>query len=165
MLAWLQEIQPQSILEVGAGTGWVYDRLVTVGLAKRLVMCDFVESLRRNCFHRIGVLPDLWDGRVLPYADASYEMVLSYNVLLHVPPADIENFFAEQLRVAARWIFAATLFSHTGALATHCFVHDYEALFNQFGLVVEKEWKAPAAHRRRCEKSMHVQWLLRKEIE
>lgn len=162
MLEWLQEVQPQSILEIGAGTGWVYDRLAAVELEGRLVMCDFVESLRRQCFHRIGILPDLWDGHVLPYADESYEMVLTYNVLLHVPPADIENFFMEQVRVAARWIFAATLFSHTGVLAAHCFIHDYEALFDQFGLVVVKERTAPADHRRRSAKSEHVQWLLTK---
>jgi len=162
MLEWLQELQPQSILEVGAGNGWVYDQLATIDLADRLTMCDFVHSLRQECYQRIGILPESWDSRTLPYAAASFDMVLTSHVLLHVPPGDIENFFAEQVRVASQWVYAATLFSHEGKLASHCFIHDYVGLFEQFDLVVEKERRFPSPRRARSKTTVHVQWLLRK---
>lgn len=142
LIAWIEEIQPANILEIGAGWGAVYQALGAAGLADDFTMCDFTDSMREGCEKRTGILPDAWDGKTLLYPDDSFDLILTFHVLLHVLPADIEHFFSEEVRVARNWLFIASLNrqgrqKHDG----HCFIHDYQALANQHSLIPLKEHK------------------------
>lgn len=121
----LRMLAPASVLEVGSGWGRVYVALKSLGLAENVTLCDFTEHQRRCCLEATGVKPDAWDGVTLPYGDDSFDLVLSFDVMLHVPPADLARFVAEHVRVTRRWLYVASLRQGVSA-AAHCFVHEYD---------------------------------------
>jgi len=47
----------------------------------------------------------------LPFADASFDLVFTCGVLIHVPPAELEASLRELHRVSARWLLAAEYFA------------------------------------------------------
>jgi SAM-dependent methyltransferase len=78
----------RTVLEIGGGTGWQARDLENAGFNVRSVD---VEA-------RPGVFPvEIYDGRQLPCADRSCDVVFSSNVLEHVP--HIDAFQAELHRV------------------------------------------------------------------
>lgn len=133
---WLNEIGPASILDVGSGWGRVFLALNQYGLVdpSMYFMVDFAESMRKNCYARTRIRPDSWDGKKLPYPDNTFDMVLSIEVMLHVPPADIDLFLKEHIRVATRWVYIITAGIIWKKPAPHCFHHDYLKLFATQGL-------------------------------
>jgi SAM-dependent methyltransferase len=78
----------RSVLEIGGGTGWQARDLQSAGYKVHSVD---VEA-------KPGVFPvEIYDGRLLPCADRSCDVVFSSNVLEHVP--HIDAFQAELHRV------------------------------------------------------------------
>ena len=149
------------ILEVGSGYGRIYKTLVAVVSdylePKNLsffTMCDFVESMRYKCLRNTDVLPDYWDGNELPYNDNEFDLVISFSVLLHVPPENIEQILKEHARVCNKYLFIATYFGGLDRLAEHCFGHDYKSLFKKLNLKIEDEKFFQAG--------LRVNWLLGK---
>lgn len=139
---WMREIRPKSILEVGSGWGAVYQVLASIGLGHLTTLCDISPTMCQNCEQRTGVLPVLWDGITLPFEDDRFEMVVSFNVMLHVLPGRIERFISEHLRVARRYLFVATYTPSATPekLAAHVFVHDYAQLFPGTEVYKSKYW-------------------------
>ena len=126
-----------SILEVGPGYGRLYNTISPLATDYRMV--DFVNSMRQRCLKRTGVLPDYWDGKILPYDDQSFHTTILFSVLLHVPPKDIHEFLWEVTRVTESYIFIAT-FSGKGSIrSNHCFNYDYKSIFYGMGLEVVSE--------------------------
>jgi len=121
----LRLLAPASTLEVGSGWGRLYVALRSLGLAQGVTLCDFTEHQRKRCLAFTGVEPDAWDGVTLPYEDDSFDLVLSFDVMLHVPPADLAQFVAEHVRVTRRWLYVATVRKGSD-VAAHCFVHEYD---------------------------------------
>lgn len=148
---WLQSIRPENILEVGSGWGRIYQRWQALDLSGTFTMCDFAKSMMDGCERETGVRPEEWDGETLPYPDGSFDFVLSFSVMLHVPPEDAKAMLTEHARVTNRWLFVATLDSYDDQLSPHCFVHDYGALFRESGLAVAEERKF----------GNRIHWLLR----
>lgn len=152
-------------LEVGSGYGRIYNalkrqlRLTRTEQGKHNIsdkmpytMCDFVESMRYNCLRNTGRLPDYWNGITLPYPDKQFDFVISFSVLLHVPPADIETVFAEHVRVCKKYFFIATYNGGLDKLAPHCFEHDYKSLFEKHDLkITDEEF---------FQNGLRVNWLL-----
>jgi len=128
------------ILEVGSGYGRIYQELNKMLFITKPIeysMCDFVESMRYHCLRNTGKLPDLWDGKDLPYNDGEFELVISFSVLLHVTPDMIEQVLSEHKRVSRRFIFVATYAGGLDVpLAPHCFEHNYSAMFYKLGLEI-----------------------------
>lgn len=127
-------IGPCRVLEVGSGYGRIFKRLKF----SDYVMCDFVDSMRDKCFELTGVKPDKWDGKVLPYSDLSFDLVIAFDVLLHVPPGDVYGFISELKRVGCN-IYIATYVSGQPNKVNHVFEHDYNGLFNRLGLSIVAE--------------------------
>jgi hypothetical protein len=113
--------------------------------------------MRQKCQQRTGVLPDKWDGSHLPYPDRAFDLVLSVDVLLHIPPADIGHVLAEHVRVSRQWLYIITVgLVYTPIKATYCFWHDYLKLFGENKLRV---WDARFfPHKQR----MRAHWILQK---
>ena len=153
LASWLK-VHPGNILEVGSGWGRVYAYLKANGLAADYKMVDFVDSMREGCQQKTGILPDKWDGRLLPYPDKSFDLVLSVEVLLHVPPADIARILAEHARVSRQWLYIVTVGTCYKPLGVHCFWHDYLRLFSDTHLYVID------AHFFR--RGLRVHWILEK---
>lgn len=83
-------------VDVGAGEGWYAKHLVDDGVVGR---CDAVEVSRRE---RTVVEPVLYDGKRLPMADRSADLVYAIDVVHHAP--DPRALLDEIARVAAKWI-------------------------------------------------------------
>jgi ubiquinone/menaquinone biosynthesis C-methylase UbiE len=125
-----------SILEVGSGYGRVYSYLDTW---IPYTMVDFVDSFRETCYAKTRIMPDKWDAKTLPYSDNSFDLVLSFSVLLHVPFEDIRNHLRELMRVSKKYVFIATCDTggDYGLDEGHCFRHDYRSLFAELGFTVQ----------------------------
>ena len=81
---------PRDVLDLGAGEGFVGQAVQQVTGA-RVVLCDVADFNRTALPHR------LYDGRSLPYADASFDLVLLAYVLHHA--GDPERVLSETYRV------------------------------------------------------------------
>lgn len=154
LAAWIGYHEPANILDVGSGWGRVYNYLKTHGLTVDYAMVDFVESMRQGCKRQTDILPDKWNGKVLPYAHRAFDLVLSVDVLLHVPSVDIKHVFAEHVRVSNRWLYIITNGTVYKPLAKHCFWHDYLRLFsaNKLYIADAKFWQ----------RGMRTHWILEK---
>jgi SAM-dependent methyltransferase len=91
-------------LEIGAGTGYFTLNLMRAGLIGEGTCTDIspgmLATLRSNA-RRLGldVRTELVDAERLPFADASFDLVLGHAVLHHIP--GLERAFAEFERVLA----------------------------------------------------------------
>lgn len=135
----LERLQPANILEVGSGWGRMYQHLAkhSSSIASNFRMCDFVESMLDGCEQKTGIRPDLWDGQTLPYADDSFDVVLSIAVLQHVPPANLDGIFAEHVRVSRQWLYVTALIRGAGKRVVTTWGHRYGSLFTGLVDVVE----------------------------
>ena len=154
LATWIAVHSVKSILDIGSGWGRIYFYLKEQRLADNYTMVDFVDSMREGCRRRTGILPDKWDGETLPYANDSFDLVLSVEVLLHVPPTDIGQMLAEHVRVSRRWLYIMTLGTCYAPLSEHCFWHDYLKLFSEAKLCV--------VDARFWQQGLHVHWILEK---
>jgi ubiquinone/menaquinone biosynthesis C-methylase UbiE len=91
----------------------------------------------------------------LPYPDKSFDLVILFSVLLHVPDEQIKKFFSEICRVTDNYIFIATYTGNLSVTADHVFKHDYNILFKSEGLktVFEKKIKD----------GLRTNWLVKKQ--
>ncbi len=94
--------QLERSLEVGAGTGYFSLHLLMAGVVDEATCTDIspgmIDTLRTNA-ERLGIAVDarVADAEALPFADASFDLVLGHAVLHHLP--DLDRAFAEFLRV------------------------------------------------------------------
>lgn len=106
---WLAEqivrYRPTSILEVGCGYGKQL-RALRRWLDVPMVGIDFsasqLERARDYLCDERGIELVLGSGRDLPFADRSFDLVLTSAVILHNPPPQAERMRREVVRVSAR---------------------------------------------------------------
>ena len=94
---------PGSILDVGGVLGDIGGHLASssdfFGAERNVVSTDL-----RHCDHPGH---EIADGGLQPFQDQSFDLVVSMDVLEHLPPADRESYLAELRRVARLWIIVA----------------------------------------------------------
>ena len=147
-----------SVLEMGSGYGRIYSYLNAQGLLEDsdYSMCDISESMIKECYKRTGIHPLLWDGKTLPYENNKFDWLISFSVLLHVPPSDLKDHFAECLRVCKKYLYIATYNGPAKRLAKHNFAHDYQELFSALDVKILNE--------KTFRNGLRVNWLLKKNI-
>lgn len=145
------------ILEVGSGYGKIYQFLTDYCKIdpSRIDFCDFVHSMRYKCKELTGRFPDYWDGQRFPYKNNDFSLVISFDVFLHVPLDNIDDFFKEHIRVCNGYIFIATYTGTANNLAPHCFRHDYIKLFRENNMNI--------IHEALFRNGIRTNWLLRKK--
>jgi SAM-dependent methyltransferase len=98
--------RPTSILEVGCGYGKLL-RALRSRLDCSLVGVDFSISQLAQARSFLQGLPEiellLAGGAQLPFADGSFDLVVTSAVILHNPPAEAERIRRELLRVGRRF--------------------------------------------------------------
>ena len=142
-----------TILEVGTGDGRIYQYWKERNhwpRWERYHGCDISAEWAKLCEERTGLHVDVYDGITLPYDDDSFDWVISFSVLLHVPPADVAQHVAELVRVARRYVFVSTYTGTSEGLAPHCFAHDYGALFGGLRVIEYRRFVA----------EQNAQWLI-----
>lgn len=95
----LSRLSFESCLDVGAAEGYKA-ALVRRLFGARVVACDLSESACLRAREIYGLDAEAADARELPFADESFDAVLSSETLEHVP--DFEGAVRELARVAAR---------------------------------------------------------------
>jgi SAM-dependent methyltransferase len=100
--------RPASILEVGCGYGKQLGALRRrLGADVALVGVDFsptqLSRARAYLGGRDGIALVLASGAALPFADRSFDLVLTSAVILHNPPAAAERIRYEVIRAARRY--------------------------------------------------------------
>lgn len=158
-------VNDSKILDVGSGNGRIYLYLKNNDVIKynKYIMCDFVKSFRKSCQKNTGILPDKWDGKILPYKDDKFDFVISFSVMLHVHPEYIDNFLREHVRVSKKYIFIATWYEGGhNFVSGGSFEHNYYDLFKKHKLIIcdEKIFIAPEEKQY---SNKRYNWLLSKE--
>lgn len=145
-----------NILEIGSGYGRIYNYLNESQDFEIpfYTMCDFVKSMRDECENQTGIRPDPWDGKTLPYYGDIFDWVISFSVMLHVPPSVFYNHFRETVRVSRKYIYIATYYGPNKNLSKHCFRHNYDSLIEEFKLDI--------VYKRLFMEGKRINWLLRK---
>lgn len=100
-LATLQQLwdeRHRNALDVGGGTGVMAHTIKALFGLQRVTSVDVQDRFRPA----LGIETAVYDGTTLPFPDASFDCVLLFNVLHHVPVAGRAALVLECRRVAGR---------------------------------------------------------------
>jgi pseudaminic acid biosynthesis-associated methylase len=112
-----------SILEVGCNAGWNLEYLHRLGYtdAQGIEPQTYaVEQLRARRPHLRAQVGTAFD---LPFADASFDLVFTSGVLIHIDGADLPRALAEMHRVSRRFVLAIE-YDHPTEQEIHYRGHD-----------------------------------------
>lgn len=127
LLEAVKQINPKSILEIGAGWGRI---------AKHIRQISDAEYLALDLsYERLSMIDDKTVGRkVIDYMDfipaKKYDLIIAVEVLMHIPPDIIEE-FVQKMKSMANWIITIDYDPQEPrdiVLADHNFLHDYNKL-------------------------------------
>jgi SAM-dependent methyltransferase len=94
---------PDSVLEVGCGTGLVYEAMELRIPGLNYTGCDISGVMLTRAHARFTAAKfDRADAYELPYEDKVFEVTVCFEVLGHIP--DVGTVIAELCRVANRWV-------------------------------------------------------------
>lgn len=142
----VETLSPTSALEVGCNVGgnlyWLAQMLGPENVAGIDVNEQALETVRGD-LPGVEVRRSL--GQSIPFDDASYDLVYTTGVLIHIPPSDLEGVMREIHRCSARYILCGEYYAdepteipyrgETGALFKRDFGGTYEELFPELSLV------------------------------
>jgi len=143
---WLRMIYSNefTLLDIGSGTGRLFNTLSREGISADVQMIDFAELGRKKCFDNTGHLPETWDGKILPYGDEVFDIVVMMDLLLHVHPDQLEQLWSEAVRVSKGLLyFNITLWEQPKIDdSTWCFSHadTIDDLYMPKSIIVEKKY-------------------------
>jgi len=138
-------------LELGCGTGFFLLNLMQAGLAKTGSVTDLspgmVAAALRNAEH-LGLDVDgrVADAEQIPYADATFDVVVGHAVLHHIP--DLDTAFREVLRVlkpGGRFVFAGEPTTVGDAYARRLGMLTWKAVTTATRLPALSGWRRPQA--------------------
>ncbi|MBS0471425.1 MAG: class I SAM-dependent methyltransferase [Proteobacteria bacterium] len=104
------------VLEVGCGTGVVLQKLAERGLGRLLTGIEIAEERVASTVADRAILIVPYDGKTIPFPDASFDLVYATHVLEHV--TNPRGFLLELRRVARRFVYVEVPCEST-ALASH----------------------------------------------
>jgi SAM-dependent methyltransferase len=148
ILGHLKVLRPRSILEIGCGFGrnlrFLKDHF---GEHIQCVGLDFSPSMLSHAQRFLGEdSPPLVNGDAtrLPFADASFDVVLVHGVFMHIPPQQIAMAFSEIHRVTKLHVlqceenYGGRRPNHQGVVRINefTFAYDYLSRFERSGFLV-----------------------------
>jgi len=106
----LGDIEPQSILEVGAGTGTNMIALTVIANSK-LFAIEPNKDARRFLEADGSVTACDGTAQSMPLPDEAVELVFTSGVLIHIPPDELDAALDEIYRVSSRYIACIEYFA------------------------------------------------------
>ena len=137
-LPFIEELGPQSVLEIGSNVGgnlqWIAQRV----RPDRVVGVDVNAKALKLLEQRVpGVRAVHAPARDVPFPDRSIDLVFTMGVLIHQPEESLMRVMGEMVRVSKKWVFCAEYYDVEtveipyrgvdGAL----FRRDYKSLFEE----------------------------------
>ena len=123
----IKQINPKSILEIGAGWGRVARLVRNNGITCPYTAIDI-------SYDRLKQIDDSTITRkVIDFVDFDpdeYDLILAVELLMHIPPDILED-FVEKMKYHARWIITVDYDPEDPRdikLADHNFLHEYDKL-------------------------------------
>jgi SAM-dependent methyltransferase len=138
--AFIKRIKPQSLIEIGCGTGILFRLFKDV---PDVTVCDFsVEMLRiaqkRNATFGYGFKFQLRDIVKVP-PEGRWDLALIRTVLMHLNPTEAKQAIANIATISNQVVLAEYWEqAQSSSLSSHCFLHDYPALFKEHGFVLKE---------------------------
>jgi pseudaminic acid biosynthesis-associated methylase len=101
----LQNVQPQSVLEVGSNVGgnlqWVAEHVAP----EQIVGVDVNKRALEELEERLPGVRGVWgSARELPFPDRSFDLVFTMGVLIHQPEESLPEVMDEMVRVSSRYV-------------------------------------------------------------
>ena len=131
LLKKIQEIQPQSILEVGCGFGrnLAYIQKYMSGIP--LSGIDISEKMIQQAKKMLDSSVELKVGKAenLPYSDDSFDLVFTHGVLMHVDPKSVLKTMIELVRVSTSHIIMIE--QNYKPDNAYTFIHTYQDILSQ----------------------------------
>ena len=146
--------QNSSILDVGCGKGFMlYDFLQLVPGIK-VHGIDISEYAIANCMEDIKPFVQVGNAKSLPFADRSFDVVISINTIHNLPPDECRQALREIQRVARKGAFITVDAYRTAeektrmdawnlTALTYMHVDEWKALFKQVGYTGDYYWFIP----------------------
>lgn len=161
--AQLEDIEPRSLLEVGCGPGRLFDLyegmpdVHCVDISP--VMLERAEDLAKRRGYDNITLHEMRAER-LDFEDGRFDVVLTSNVLLHIPYDTIEEAISELVRVSGRWVLSVEYYVDDlererrrleelqRNMMAFCFLHNYPEIFERKNARLWKETGAPLSRQK-----------------
>ena len=145
----INNIYPNSVLEVGCGPGRLIDlyenieNIYCVDFSKTM-LTRAEEKAKKLGFNKINFAN--MSCQNLKFTNNYFNLVLTSNVLLHIPPEDINNAISEITRVTNRYILLVEFYNKNikkEETTSWVFHHDYPKLFKENNLKIIKSYNIP----------------------
>lgn len=141
----IKRIKPRTLLEVGCGPGRLFN--LYKGIPE--VCCvDFSPTMLKRAGDLIkkrgyeNIKLHQMEAQNLGFTEDQFDIVITSNVLLHIPPESIEDAISEIVRVSNGYIVSVEYFTDKGNPSAeqdnqkdreeeikYCFLHNYQDLF------------------------------------
>ena len=140
-----------SMLEVGCGFGWNLHSFQSKNPNKVFHGCDFSTNQisQAEKLYSQKIKFDIADAQSLPYADGSFDIVITITCFQHVPPNHIEKAMKEIQRVSKRHILLLEMDSEFATKdeieeqlnSRVAFWHNYSSMVNtNFVTAFHEDW-------------------------
>jgi ubiquinone/menaquinone biosynthesis C-methylase UbiE len=153
-------------LEIGSGTGFFLLNLMQAGVASRGSVTDIspgmVEVALRNAANLgLDVEGRVADAETIPYADATFDLVVGHAVLHHIP--DVELALREALRVlepGGRFVFAGEPTRHGDVVARKLSQLTWWATARITRLPGLAAWRRPRHELDESSRAAELEWVV-----
>ena len=143
----IKKLSPTQLLDIGCGFGRLFNIYQKyshnfVGIDISLSMLMHAKN-RKKSFKGCSLIRGTVTS--LPFKENAFDLVLTTEVLLHVPPKEIENALLEISRVAKEFVLNLEFFQkkRPKQLFPHNFLHDYPGIYKKIGLKCIQTTKIP----------------------
>lgn len=154
----LNQIKPESVLEVGAGFGRCLGTIIANKLAKRVIGIELSGSMITSSKDFFAIVKDVLpeerptiiqaDAQHIPFADKSFDCVFTHVCLTHIPPEKVGKVREEISRVAKKAIIHIERFTFPYEHGyTHIWSHQHIPHYEQLGWNVHEYCEIHSEHK------------------